>query len=520
MNISMNKINGIQLDFKYLMYNKEYLRKLPFELKEYGINTVLLEYEDKFPFSKYSFLRAKDAFTESELKDFLLTLRSLGIQIIPLVQSLSHLEFALAHHELAHIREMPDTPTQLCPSNPESSQFIMDIMTEVMEFHQEDELFHIGGDETWHLGTCPECAAWKERSGIINMWAEHQKPILEFVIKNGKRPIIWDDIFWKDFDAIKTVDISQQTILMCWDYYVGQDRGKKQDERLKQIEIYQSAGYECVGVPCCNYGQFFPRCHGSIGNTRAWAEKAEKSKMLGVLNSSWASFHTPLQAQLPYFAVSADLVNDYNAKIDNEWFASWANEEFEVKQSGLYDAFETVGELWEIRLPKYGRPFSPIGHGYMSLVMHFAGGQDERRKRGVYPLDWNEVDFNEVYMKGVAESRKMDQTEINSTMERLFKTYPSAISVFRELKANAVKNNETADMYLLFAELKYLWIRIFSYLMREDQNKQGLLSELEDIKEPLRHCLCKCYEAESVQRMMRAWWEPGYNALTNNEVNK
>jgi Glycosyl hydrolase family 20, catalytic domain len=515
MNISMNKTNGIQLDFKYLMYNKAYLNELPYELKKYGINTVLLEYEDKFPFRKYPFLRAKDAFTETELRKFLSTMRSLDLKIIPLVQSLSHLEFALAHDELAHLREGVDIPTQLCPSNPQSAEFIIDLITEVMEYHQEDELFHIGGDETWWLGTCPDCAAWKERVGIINMWVEHQQSILDFVIEHGKRPVIWDDIFWKDFESIKTVDIPRQTILMCWDYYVGQTGGAVPEDRLKQVEIYQSAGYDCIGIPCCNYGQFFPRCSGSIGNTQAWAEKAQKSGMCGVLNSSWASFHTPLQLQMPFFAASAELVNAHTTVIDDEWFSLWAGEEFGTAQSGLYDAFETVGKLWEIRMPKYGRPFSPIGHGYMSLVMHFPGRQDERRKRGVYPLDWNEVDFNEVYLKGVAEAKKLNQIEIFEKLDEFLKDYPPAITIFAELHKGATRNRDITEMYLVFARLKYLWIKIFSYLMRKDMDPQALLLEFEQIKEPLYVCLNRCYEAESVERMMAAWWKPGFNALQN-----
>jgi Glycosyl hydrolase family 20, catalytic domain len=519
----MNKINGIQLDFKYLMHNKEYLNKLPFELKKYGINTVLLEYEDKFPFRKYPFLQADDAFTEKELKNFLSTLRALNLRVIPLVQSLSHLEFALAHDELAHLREAVDIPTQICPSNAKSIEFILDLMKEVMEYHQEDELFHVGGDETWFLGTCPDCATSKERVGIINMWAEHQKPILDFVIKNGKRPIVWDDVFWKDFESIKNVDMPQETILMCWNYNITSLQNDASDsddsefggsgQGLKQIEIYQNAGYECIGCPCCNYGQLFPRCSDSIGNTQAWAEKSKRGGMLGIINSSWAVFHTPFQAQLPFWAASAKLVDDYTTKIDDEWFGLWANEEFGTKQSGLYDAFETVGQLWEIHLPQYGRPFSPIGYGYMNMAMYYTGGQKEREKRGAYPLNWNEINFNKLYLKGAAEAKKCDQVEISEKLDELIRTYPMAIAIFTELQDKAVKNQDIADMYLLFAELKYLWIKIFSYLMRQDIDKQELLSEFEDLKEPLRSCLNKCYGAKGVERMMNVWWEPGYNAL-------
>ncbi|MEI6424994.1 MAG: family 20 glycosylhydrolase, partial [Lentisphaerota bacterium] len=324
----MDTMIGIQIDLKYNMYEKGYLLDLLDKIKSYGINTILLEYEDKFPYRKYPFLKADDAFTPAELKAFLHKARSNNLRVIPLVQSLSHMEFALDHPELAHLSEAPDIPTQICPSNPESVEFIFDLIREVLEYHQEDEFFHCGADETWFLGTCGKCADWKSEKGIIKMWAEHEKKILDFVIGQGKRPIVWDDIFWKDFESINSVDIPKQTVLMCWNYNITSLRSKSDSndsefggsgELLKQIGIYRNAGYDCIGCPCCNYGQIFPRHSTSLANTKVWAQKSASSDMLGVINSSWACFHTPLQCQLPFFSATAELLRDPELKIDELW---------------------------------------------------------------------------------------------------------------------------------------------------------------------------------------------------------
>ena len=60
-------IIGIHLDLKFVMPRKAYLHDWVRRLASYGVNALLIEYEDKFPFSKYPFLRAADAFTEEEL---------------------------------------------------------------------------------------------------------------------------------------------------------------------------------------------------------------------------------------------------------------------------------------------------------------------------------------------------------------------------------------------------------------------------------------------------------------------
>ena len=307
----MDKIAGIQIDLKYHMPNKRRLPGLLDTLKSYGVNTILLEYEDAFPFERYRFLRAADAFTPEELRDFLAKARGIGMRVMPLAQSLAHLEFALDHKELAALREAPDIPTQICPSNPAAVQFVLDLMDEMMAYHREDEFFHCGGDEAWALGYCPTCAPRLKSVGTRGMWLEHQRKIASFVAGRGKRPVFWDDIFWEDPASIKDANLPRGTTLMCWNYNITSLAGGAGDGKdiefggggnaLRQVEAYHAAGYDTIGCPCCNYGQIFPRHTISLENTRVWALKARRAGMLGVVNSSWSSFHIPWQTQTALF---------------------------------------------------------------------------------------------------------------------------------------------------------------------------------------------------------------------------
>jgi hypothetical protein len=516
-------VAGIQLDLKFLMYNKAFLNDLLSWLPAHGINTILIEYEDKFPYRKYPFLRSKDAFTPAELKAFLDKARANNLRIIPLVQSLSHMEFALEHPELLHLAEAPDIPTQICPSNSESVSFVIDLMQEVLEYHREDEFFHCGGDETWFLGTCGKCAAWKEEKGLVGMWAEHEKKILDFIVSQNKTPIIWDDIFWKDFDSIAKVDIPKETVLMCWNYNITSLQGKGKDSEdlefggaahaLKQVETYHKAGFKTIACPCCNWGQLFPRHRSSLANTQAWAQKVAASKMLGLINSSWACFHVPLQTQLLYFSATADAVKDPSIKIDAAWMRNWFENEFGAAVADLDQSFETIGSLWEIPMPGYGRSFSPLGYGMMNMVLHYPGRQPERRRRGAYPNDWNSIDFSAIYQKGISEIKKGNLQDVYARLDEILKDYPEAVAVFKELSDKAQKNRDIAEMYHVLSDYKYLSAKVFSFILRGDYDKGALLLNLEAQKGLLSGQLAKCYEKEGAARMLRAWWEPLYNAV-------
>lgn len=259
MNRDRPPLAGIHLDLKYAMPNKAYLLDWVVALPADGINTLLLEYEDKFPFRRYPFLRARDAFTPGQLEEFLAAARGAGLLVVPLVQSLSHLEFALAHDELAHLREREDTPTQICPSRDEAVGFVRELMAEVLAYHQSDALFHCGGDEAWSLGTCGDCAARLRRSGPVGVWAAHQRRIVEPILAAGKRPILWDDVFWDDPGALERTALPKEVVLMSWNYGITSVSPAGLDATLPHVGVYRRAGYDVIACPCCNYGQLLPR---------------------------------------------------------------------------------------------------------------------------------------------------------------------------------------------------------------------------------------------------------------------
>ena len=149
-----------------------YLKSFIKQISRYKINTILLEYEDKYPYKSHPVIRHKDALTEEEIGELVNEAQKRHLEIIPLVQWFAHVKYILKHEGYSHLRENPLDPYQFCPSHEQSFELFTDLASEVMATHKDSKYFHIGGDETYHLGICPTCYEGVERYGKSRFFIE------------------------------------------------------------------------------------------------------------------------------------------------------------------------------------------------------------------------------------------------------------------------------------------------------------------------------------------------------------
>lgn len=75
-------------------------------LRKLGATGLLMEYEDMFPYTgMLSSLAASNAYSEADIAHILSVARANHLQVIPLVQTFGHLEFALKLQEFSDLRE-------------------------------------------------------------------------------------------------------------------------------------------------------------------------------------------------------------------------------------------------------------------------------------------------------------------------------------------------------------------------------------------------------------------------------
>ena len=512
MNSAQKPIIGVHLDLKYLMPSKRYLLQWVRQLAELGINTLLLEYEDKFPFQKRPYLRDAQAFTPEELREFLSTARQAGLRVIPLVQSLSHLEFALAHDELADLREAPNVPTQICPSNPAAVAFVNELIDEILTFHGPDEWVHIGGDESWFMGSCPTCQARLAKSDKMTFWADHMRPLIQRVQAAGKRVILWDDTFWPKPEAAGTVDLPRGVVLGSWNY---SERKFLPDGNLdKMVRTYQQAGIEVLGTSCVNWGVLTPMHDHCMGNAVGWAQEVQRRGLLGVINSAWSCFHVPVPMEMLYVAGAAAAFDATADPLSESWQTAFLADQYGCDAAAVPQALRQLGTAWEQSIAGYDRPIAPIVYGYMDMVLHYPGSQEERRRRGGYPLDWAEVDFNALLAKKIQLLRAVpDSGAIRKKLDDLESAYGAAQPVLADLARRAKRQQPTAELLACFAEMKLWYTRAIRLLVFGEGDGAAIRKAIVPLRARTQQALTPFYEELSCHRMDHILMAPMITAL-------
>lgn len=212
------KIRGFHINFGSFrqmdLEEAKYLIKNASKLK---LNTILVEYRNRFPFKKHGIVNAPIALSREEVRELVATAQEHNIEIIPLQQSIGHLGYLLQNDSYASVREENTYKDQLCPTNPDAFRAFTELATEVIEMHPGIKYFHIGGDEARRLGYCPRCKEVVKRHSVSKLYVDYINKVSQWLTSQGITPIIWDDIICKNPEAID--DLDRNVVIMYWEYW-------------------------------------------------------------------------------------------------------------------------------------------------------------------------------------------------------------------------------------------------------------------------------------------------------------
>lgn len=500
-------IVGVHLDLKYQIPSQAYLHQWIRQLPAMGINTLLIEYEDKFPFQAHPFLQAAEAFTPQSLRHFLNAARQVGLQVIPLVQTLSHLEYALGHDRLAHLREAPAIHTQLDTSNPQATALVMSLIDEVLTFHQEDSLFHLGADETWHLGRNERTAAVREKHGLLGMWAQHTMQFVDHLRTHGKRAIVWDDIFWKATpQQIKTCGLSRDVILHCWNYSSGNDE-KSLGALGRRVQNYHETGHETIGGPCANWGVLVPRHEHCLKNTHGWARTAHTHGMKGVINTAWSCFHVLPHATTLQLAAMGQMMEHPADLPDIPWQEACMSRHFGCDASGFVEASAQLEAFWEVDAGLQ-RPLTVILFGCMDMILWY-GSQEARMAQGQYPHALEDVNLDKLFLQKLGHLRRLNlDRSISRKLQGHLLDLGSAAEFFHELAAVATRNPEAAAYLAFAADLKQVHARILLALLDGQSPSTEWMAQWRELDDAFAVKLLPFVDRPSMERLRQLWWSP------------
>ncbi len=221
--------NGIMLDCsRNAVLKVETVTYILEKMALMGLDMAMLYTEDTYEIESrpyFGYLRGR--YTEEEIRKLDDYAYSLGIELIPCIQTLAHLERAIAWRQ-AEIKN--DTEDILLVGDESTYEFIEDMIKTTSQMYHTKRI-HIGMDEAMDLGLGNYLFinGYKNKYDIIT---EHLKRVNEILLKYGLEPMMWSDMYFRiaskhnayyDKESVIPVSVIQSAPenidLVYWDYY-------------------------------------------------------------------------------------------------------------------------------------------------------------------------------------------------------------------------------------------------------------------------------------------------------------
>nr|XP_018917946.1 PREDICTED: hexosaminidase D-like [Bemisia tabaci]XP_018917947.1 PREDICTED: hexosaminidase D-like [Bemisia tabaci]XP_018917948.1 PREDICTED: hexosaminidase D-like [Bemisia tabaci]XP_018917949.1 PREDICTED: hexosaminidase D-like [Bemisia tabaci]XP_018917950.1 PREDICTED: hexosaminidase D-like [Bemisia tabaci]XP_018917951.1 PREDICTED: hexosaminidase D-like [Bemisia tabaci] len=300
MSLAIDTHRLVHLDLKSAPIQLTYLEKLIPLLAQFGATGLLIEWEDTFPYSGAlvdigSRNSVTNTYTSDEISRILHLAQTSSLIVIPLVQTIGHLEFVLKHPRWRHLREVTRYPSCLCPSKtPAAVDLVTVMIDQVIQMHPNLTTLHIGADEVWNMGQCDLCSKQSKH----RLFLDHIKSVVTHV--RNKHPSVISLVMWDDMLRSINIELLQEYNFwdfvepMVWHYQpaeffqLNSDLWKKYSVVFKKVWV--ASAFKGATGSC----QILPVISHHISNHEKWsmvlADPEFKMKFLGIALTGWSRF--------------------------------------------------------------------------------------------------------------------------------------------------------------------------------------------------------------------------------------
>ncbi len=228
-----------------------------------------------------------------DLRDLVAFARAHGQEVVPEIQSLTHVyHLACAHRDIA---ELPDAlfPDAYCPSNEDSYKLLFDVMDEYIDI-MSSRTVHIGHDEWRAGGLCPKCR--EKHTG--DLFAQDVIRIYQHLSAKGVKVWMWGDhlvsghneagrpqqkggAVWYDYPTTKGAwqqikKACPDLALLNWSWSIRPDGATAQGQCDQEL-----------------HDKGFPFLYGNFNGPGFdnWSERSARHNVLGAETSSWCTMN-------------------------------------------------------------------------------------------------------------------------------------------------------------------------------------------------------------------------------------
>lgn len=204
------------------------IKKIAVKIALMGYNALLLYTEDTYTIKEQpAFGHYRGRYSPQELREIDDFTHALGIELIPCIQTLAHLERFL---RWPCTREMQDTDHVLFSGNPKANAFINEMLSSITGYVRSRRI-HLGLDEAHGLGL----GQYLEKNGYqlpVHIMAAHLRHISDRCAHYGLRPMMWGDMLFRtniegggyynpdvSLPPESGLQIPREFDFIYWDYY-------------------------------------------------------------------------------------------------------------------------------------------------------------------------------------------------------------------------------------------------------------------------------------------------------------
>ena len=224
----------------------ETLKKLCRLLALEGYNALMLYTEDTYEVPEIPhFGHLRGRYTAAELRELDDYAARLGIELIPAIQTLAHLN---GWFEWPAATPLKDCNDILCVGDEKVYEFI-DTLLKTMSENVRSRKINIGLDEAHRLGRGDyiDKYGYLPKPEIMKM---HMKRVVELCKKYGYTPRMWDDMFFRminngvyrvpgtNVPADIAENVPEELTLVYWDY--SQPDKENYDEMFRQHQVFNN----------------------------------------------------------------------------------------------------------------------------------------------------------------------------------------------------------------------------------------------------------------------------------------
>ena len=217
------------------------VKKIIMLLALFGMNRLMLYTEDTYELKNYpyfGYLRGK--YTVKDLKELVEYGESLGVELVPCIETLDHLGRVFRWDAFSNIQ---DGPSNLNVGEEATYKFIEEMIKTCREAFKTN-VIHVGMDESMNIGLGKYLLKHGMVEDRMKLFTDHLRRVTEICKKYDFKPIIWSDMFFRLIDTeggyYTEKDLTPEIIkiipedvdLVYWDYY--HDARKVYETMLKK----------------------------------------------------------------------------------------------------------------------------------------------------------------------------------------------------------------------------------------------------------------------------------------------